>query len=486
MKRSDIFFNLLLVPLDYLALVASFIVAYYLRSVKPGLIQDLVNQDLVMALNVSPIQTRSLESYLLPIMVVASLMMIVFVFCGLYKVSRFSTTAESSKKILVCISYSFLILLLFIFFRGNSIMPRLMIIYSMVISVFALFLTRSIIAFLKTILQKYGFGIIRIAILGKGQNAQRAQEFLQKYKKDGYRVVKLYGKTNLGMLTNAIAKRKFDELIIATPSIAEEDLISVREECIAHKVGFLFIPSALEVLTSKVVVRDMRGYTLIEVPATPLEGWGRIFKRILDFCGSLFGIVILSPLLILVSIFIYLDSPGPIIFRHRRLGKDLKPFWLYKFRTMRSEFCDGYGFNQQKAQRKFKDLLDSNKALKDEWSKYQKLKNDPRVTKLGAFLRKSSIDELPQLFNSLKGDLSLVGPRPIVKNELDKYGQMKHRLALINPGLTGLWQVSGRNDTTYEERVRLDMVYVENWSVWLDLVIILKTIMALIFKRGAY
>jgi len=233
-------------------------------------------------------------------------------------------------------------------------------------------------------------------------------------------------------------------------------------------------------------VRDMRGYTLIEVPATPLEGWGRIFKRILDFCGSLFGIVILSPLLILVSIFIYLDSPGPIIFRHRRLGKDLKPFWLYKFRTMRSEFCDGYGFNQQKAQRKFKDLLDSNKALKDEWSKYQKLKNDPRVTKLGAFLRKSSIDELPQLFNSLKGDLSLVGPRPIVKNELDKYGQMKHRLALINPGLTGLWQVSGRNDTTYEERVRLDMVYVENWSVWLDLVIILKTIMALIFKRGAY
>ncbi len=460
--------------------------AYYIRSVRPEIIQQFVSQDLALVLNVAPVQIRTLESYAASILSLSLIMLLVLILSGLYKVSRFSTTAESSKKILRAVAYSFLIILLVIFFRGDTILPRLMIVYTMVISVFALVSTRTIVGFIKAILQKYGYGIVRIAILGKGQNAQRAEKFLQNYKRDGYRVSRVYDKDNLEMVINAIKKRRFDELIVAAPSIAEEDLINIREACIEKNIGFLFIPSALEVLTSKVVVRDMRGYTLIEVPATPLEGWGRILKRAIDFLGSLVGLIVLSPILLILALMIYIDNPGPVIFRHRRLGKDLKPFWLYKFRTMKCDYCDGCGFNQQRARNKFKVMLDSDKKLKEEWEKFQKLKNDPRVTKLGSFLRKSSIDELLQLFNVLRGDISLVGPRPIVKNELDKYGKMQHRLALINPGMTGLWQVSGRNETTYEERVRLDMVYIENWSIWLDLVIIIKTVIALIFKRGAY
>lgn len=487
MKRSDLFFNALAIPLDYLAVLASFLLAYLVRVNYPQLIPSWWLGPVADTLSYEPeLQLYTLNSYLPSIFWLSAGMIVTFILTGLYRARRFTNTAEMSAQILKSVGATFLLLLLVSFVRGNTILPRLVILFTLVISVAALFFTRWLVHFVRVILQKNGIGVVRVAVLGKGKNAERAISFINSFRGQGYRLYKQYARDDFEKLLKAIDKRKFDELIVATNSTEESDLITLRENCIERRVGFSFIPSLLEVLTSNVVVKDMKGYTMIEVPVTPLEGWGYIVKRIIDFFGSLFLLILLSPLLLLIGVAIYFDSPGPVLFRHKRLGRDLVPFNLYKFRTMKAEFCDGEGYDIPKARKKFKELLDSNPSLKEEWQTYQKLKHDPRVTKLGSFLRKTSLDELPQFINALKGDVSLVGPRPIVKTELDKYGQMRHRLGSIKPGITGLWQVSGRNDTTYEERVRLDMVYVENWSIWLDVVITLKTIMSFIFGRGAY
>ncbi|TDT52011.1 Undecaprenyl-phosphate galactose phosphotransferase WbaP/exopolysaccharide biosynthesis polyprenyl glycosylphosphotransferase [Fonticella tunisiensis] len=196
-----------------------------------------------------------------------------------------------------------------------------------------------------------------------------------------------------------------------------------------------------------------------------------ICKRILDFISALAGIIILSPLFLIIMIVVKLDSPGPAIFGHKRLGKNGKIFKCYKFRSM-----------YQNAEEMLKNLTPEQKK---EFEENFKLKNDPRITKVGSFLRKTSLDELPQLFNILIGDMSVVGPRPIVEKELEKYGKYADKFLSVKPGLTGFWQANGRSETTYEERVQLDMYYIDNRSLWLDFKIICKTIIAVINKEGA-
>ena len=184
-------------------------------------------------------------------------------------------------------------------------------------------------------------------------------------------------------------------------------------------------------------------------------------KRLIDIIGSLIGIILLSPIYIIIAILIKFDSPGKIVFGHTRKGKGGKDIKVYKFRTMYSnanEIFESFTSEQ-----------------KEEYYKNFKLDNDPRVTKLGGFLRKTSLDELPQLFNILKGDMSIVGPRPIVEKEISKYGDKAEKLFSVVPGLAGYWQANGRSDTTYEERVEMDMYYIDNMSFYLDVKILFQT-----------
>lgn len=206
-----------------------------------------------------------------------------------------------------------------------------------------------------------------------------------------------------------------------------------------------------------------------------LAKWSsRAMKRVFDFIGSLFIIVILSPLLIYISLKVKKDS-GPAIYGHPRVGINGTSFKCLKFRSMvinSKEILD--------------ELLEKDPVVKQEWESTYKLKNDPRITKIGGFLRRTSLDELPQLFNVLKGDMSLVGPRPIVKAELNRYNDEVAYYLLSKPGMTGLWQVSGRSDVDYDTRVYLDTWYVKNWSMWNDIVILFKTIKVVLNKGGAY
>lgn len=198
-------------------------------------------------------------------------------------------------------------------------------------------------------------------------------------------------------------------------------------------------------------------------------------KRMIDYIMGVIIAILLIPVFIIISILIKLDSKGPVIYAHKRIGKNGKYFICYKFRTMYTD-----------ADKRLKELLEKDPEKKKEWETYWKLKDDPRVTRLGKFLRKTSLDELPQIFNVLKGEMSLVGPRPVVKKEIEEYyKEDAYFYFMVPPGVTGLWQVSGRSNTSYEYRVSLDSWYVKNWNLWLDIVILLKTIKAVIKREGA-
>jgi Undecaprenyl-phosphate galactose phosphotransferase WbaP len=223
------------------------------------------------------------------------------------------------------------------------------------------------------------------------------------------------------------------------------------------------------------VVLDFNGVMGFQVVHNLLNPWAMVIKRYIDIVASIFALIILSPFLALICLLIRLDSPGPILYHQRRLGKEGKEFKFLKFRSM---FINGDEIFEKK--------LKEDKNFRDEWKKYQKVKNDPRITRIGTFLRKYSVDELPQLINILLGDMSLVGPRPIMVNQREMYGPGFHDYSQIRPGVTGLWQVSGRNHTTFARRTELDMEYIQRWSIWLDLYIIFSTFKEVVSKDGAY
>jgi exopolysaccharide biosynthesis polyprenyl glycosylphosphotransferase len=218
-------------------------------------------------------------------------------------------------------------------------------------------------------------------------------------------------------------------------------------------------------------VDDLGGIPMIGVKAISITGWKLITKRAIDFTIALVGLIVLSPLMLLIALAIKLDSPGPVLFKQIRMGKGGRPFILYKFRSMR----EGAEEEQQK-------LTDLNEAE----GPIFKIRHDPRCTTVGRFLRRTSLDELPQLYNVLRGEMSLVGPRPPVPKEVECYEEWHKKRLEVSPGMTGLWQVSGRSELTFDEMALLDIYYIENWSAALDTEIFLRTIPRIIFGNGAF
>ncbi|MCA3748034.1 MAG: undecaprenyl-phosphate galactose phosphotransferase WbaP, partial [Rubrobacter sp.] len=270
-------------------------------------------------------------------------------------------------------------------------------------------------------------------------------------------------------------RRRVDTCIFATPYTRREQLsemISVASESFREVI---VIPNLDGVTNSAVIARDLAGTFAVEVRYNLLDPWAQRAKRALDLlvAGSL-GFA-LAPLLLAVALLIRLDSPGPALFRQERPGKDGRAFRVCKFRTMHAD-----------ADERLARLLREEPALGEEFRRHGKLRNDPRITRMGSLLRKSSLDELPQLWNVLKGEMSLVGPRPYLDIQRSQIDEHERFILRVPPGISGLWQVSGRSDTTLEERVRLDVYYVRNWSVWLDLIILARTARVVLRGSGAY
>lgn len=278
-------------------------------------------------------------------------------------------------------------------------------------------------------------------------------------------------------LEKVVNETGVQHVLIAAPGLPQEQLASLlyRAQSICSDVGV--VPNLVAVPMSNVQAESYYDARIMILHVqNNLSKWtNRAVKRIFDVAMTIFGGLLIFPILLGVAFWVYRDSPGPVIYKHRRVGKDGKEFDCYKFRSM----CVDSAERLQK-------LLETDPEARKEWETSFKLKNDPRITRSGAFLRKTSLDELPQLLNVLKGEMSLVGPRPIVQKEVPRYGAYIKEYYMVRPGITGMWQVSGRSDIDYPERVRMDSWYVHNWSIWLDILMLWRTIKVVVKRNGAY
>jgi Undecaprenyl-phosphate galactose phosphotransferase WbaP len=256
-----------------------------------------------------------------------------------------------------------------------------------------------------------------------------------------------------------------------------------RREQLAKLVGLasvsfrhvMVVPNLGGITNSAVVARDLAGTFAVETKHNLLNPFALWAKRTVDFVLTVIGGVFVLPLIFVLGLLVYLESGWPIFYSDRRLGKDGKLFSCVKFRTMAPN-----------AEALLLQVLEANANYREEYLLYHKLRDDPRITRIGRFLRKTSLDELPQLWNVLKGEMTLVGPRPYLPRESDEIGVTQREILRVPPGITGPWQVSGRNHTFFSERVRMDAHYVRDWSIWLDIVLLARTVKALLFDRAAY
>jgi len=263
--------------------------------------------------------------------------------------------------------------------------------------------------------------------------------------------------------------------IVAMPHLEVQALKHLINMSVSAFRYNIVIPSYFNITTVLMSVRDFSGILGIDISNKLKLVWNLRLKRVIDLVCVIIGGILISPILLLISLLIKTTSPGPVLYKQKRIGKDGKYFFTYKYRSMTVD-----------AEQQLQNLIEANSALKTEWEQNHKLQNDPRITGIGRFLRRTSFDELPQLINILKGEMSLVGPRPIVDEEVIKYGEDYNRVFSNKPGLTGLWQISGRSDTKYHDRIAYDTYYLQNWSIWLDLWIIYKTFGVVISGKGAY
>ena len=262
-----------------------------------------------------------------------------------------------------------------------------------------------------------------------------------------------------------------DEVIVTLPWHSHRKIVEVMRACERRQTRTRIVPDLFQITLSTVVVDNLDGIPLLGVQEPRLSAWQYVLKRVLDVVVASVALLLLSPFLLLIGLAVRLDSHGAVIFRQERVGRGGKLFTCFKFRSMVTN-----------AEARLDELADQNQAT----GPLFKIKEDPRQTRVGRFLRRTSLDELPQLLNVLLGDMSLVGPRPAILSEVQKYDPWHMRRIEVSPGITGLWQVSGRSDLSFDEMVLLDIYYIENWSPMLDLRILFKTIPTVLFARGAY
>ncbi len=344
----------------------------------------------------------------------------------------------------------------------------------------------------KKFLYSIGVWKERVLILGAGNAGRLVMKGLQREKHMGYDVIGfldddekkrgeiINGKKVFGRIRHF---RKFIKdlsiatVVVAIPSLPPERLTALTAGVQNHAPNTMVIPDlkGIALLNTDLSHLFYEEIFLMNIRNNLKSLPNRLLKRLFDITVSLVFMPFLLPLIGIIGFLIRLETPGPAIYAHDRIGKNGKTFRCYKFRTM-----------QRDAEERLKELLENNKEIRNEWERNWKLKEDPRITKIGRFLRKTSLDELPQIFNVIKGEMSLVGPRPYLQREKNDIEKNIEVICSAHPGITGLWQVSGRSDTGYEYRVKLDSWYIMNWSLWLDVVILFKTARVVTQMEGAY
>jgi len=475
--KIDHLFSYLLVPLDAVMILLGFVVAYKTRA---GSIP-------LPVIYLWPFdQYLKLAFELLPIWLVA------FAFAGLYYPQRRSLTELG--HIIVGTSLGVMSLIIWVFFNRSDFFSRLIVFYIWIYSIIFVALGRALLTLLKSNLYLFGYKRKSVAIIGSPDGIVYSLISQLKNKPSlGYAVYGIIAKDKpkqeslnwLGHpkdLARIVKENPIDEVILADTEISNEDMFHYMRTCQEDNVTFKAVPAHAQVSARTLQFDAFAGIPIIEFKGTALESWGAVYKRIADAVGSAIALIVFSPLMLIIAIAIKLDSRGPVIYKNERVGNRCN-FKTLKFRTMRIEDCTGEEYGGQRAEKYEKKLIEK-KNIKT--GAVYKIADDPRVTRVGKFLRKTSLDELPQFVNVFFGNMSLVGPRPHQPREVKNYTSEQRKLLLIRPGITGLAQISGRSDLTFDDEARLDITYLENWSIWVDLSIVLRTFGVVIFGRGSY
>ncbi|MBI4653174.1 sugar transferase [Candidatus Kuenenbacteria bacterium] len=465
MKKSELFLTALLIPIDFLMILLAGTTAYFLRF-------ETFFKDIRLTTFI-----WTFKEYLGLITVVAFIWIIIFALGKLYSIQDIrKKISDEFLKIFGVVSVGMIFIIVYIFFYRELFTSRFIVLSVWILSIFYIFIGRLLIRLLQKWLYKFGYGIHRVIIIGKGREAEIVAAELYKKPTLGYKIVDRIENFDQNIdLENRLLKIKeslnIDEIIQADPSLSKETNQQIIEFCQEHHLVFKYTADLFNAQTSNIEINTIAGIPIIEIKKTHLDGWGTIIKRIFDIVGSFILIIIFSPIMILTALAIKIDSKGPVFFKYKRVGQKGKPFVYFKFRSMIDGAHD---------LRYTKEWLEKNIRNDGPMIKFE---NDPRITRVGKFIRKFSIDELAEFFLVLRGRMSLVGPRPHEIKEVEKYQKHHKRLLDIKPGITGMAQVSGRSDLDFEEETRLDTYYIENWSLLLDLKILLKTPLAVFRER---
>ncbi len=473
MKKSELIFTAILVPVDFLMLLTAGIFSYYLR-ISPTIVEY---RPVLFYLNLP------FSRFLTLVLGVSFFMLLVFVLVGLYRIEARRSLWSDFVKILIGVSAGIMILVFYVFLQQELFNSRFLVLAGWFLAIIFVFLGRLVmILSQRYFIKNYQIGAHKVALIGGDNFSASVRRQIEQEPSLGYQITGIFDRPDFEKFNQMIKEGSLDEVILAEPNLSKDDFLSLLGFCDDEHIVFKFVPNFFQSLTSNSSVATLGTVPVVEIKRTALDGWGRIIKRVFDFIGALLFIAFFSWLFLLIALFIKIDSPGPVLYRDYRYGYKKKKFVFYKFRTMRADLCDGE-FGTKAGNQMLKELeKDQSKNMRQD-GPLHKIVDDPRITKVGKFLRKYSLDELPQFFNVLKGDMSLVGYRPHMSYEVEKYTRQQAKMFVGKPGITGLAQISGRSDLNFDEEVKLDLFYIENWSLILDLIILFKTPFMVLFKR---
>ncbi|MBI5621875.1 sugar transferase [Candidatus Falkowbacteria bacterium] len=475
MKKADLAFSALLLPVDYLMIVLAGILAHFLRF--KSFLTDV--RPVVYAL--------PLAEYSRIVLLMALGWLLIFAISGLYS-TRGSIGSrrflhEFSRILLACSTATLTLIVLIFFLKEELFSSRFIILAVWALSMLTVSFGRVVVRSLQRFTFAVGYGVHSVVIVGHDHATEMMSQEIAKKPSLGLRVVARLLSFSAGdkaLLQKLLSQRRLDEVLQIDPRLPTEQVLDLVDWCSEHQVTFKYAPDLFQAKATNVDIGTLAGVPIIELKKTPLDGWGKIIKRVFDFFAAVILIIITSPLLLLIALLIKFDSRGPVIYKNQRVSRD-GVFNTYKFRSMKMEYCTGPGYGGRPAEAYETDLI---KAKNGRQGPVYKVLHDPRRTRMGRLLERTSLDELPQFFNVFVGTMSLVGPRPHQPREVEQYQRHHKEVLAIKPGITGLAQISGRSDLDFDEEVKLDTYYIENWSLLLDLWILIRTPFAVITRRS--
>ncbi len=472
MKRSELFFGAVLVPLDFTALFAAGVASYFIRvsptfqGIRPAIFQF----DLPLLL------------YIQLISIVSAVIIVIFALQGLYAMRVTRRILDEWSRIFSGITIGLMLVILYMFLSAELFQSRFILLSAYVIGLIFVISARYSVRLLQRSMLNRGFGVHNVMLVGNGRYAAQLANIFRKNPQLGYRIVGTPDLVRWEELRKIYSNKGIDEIIQTDPTMPEDDLLLLLDFAERYKIDFKYIPNLFETHAANVKYRQIGGVPVVELGRTPLDGWGRIAKRVLDLTGAMFGLILFSPILLLTALAIKLDTAGPVLYKQTRLGRNKASFAMYKFRSMGLEYCTGDAYGGKVAEHYEKKLRAERNQRP---GPLFKMRNDPRITKIGRIIRRWRIDELPQFLNVLRGEMSLLGPRPHLPQEVARYSKHHEALFTIKPGMSGMAQVNGNAGLTFDQEASLDLAYIETWSLRLDIILLLKTFLLLKRDKNA-